>query len=286
MDIHPATTPGAVSLTVSKLSRSLSFYQENLGFQLHRQEEKRAFLGAGGADLLILNENPKARPLRRGQTGLYHFAILTPSRFALAQSLKQLADTQTPVQGFADHNVSEAIYLPDPDGNGIEIYRDRPRSEWEYVDGKIRMGTDPLNLDAVMVELKNKEAVWKGLYPETVIGHVHLHVSDLKPAQHFYCDVLGFNLMLRYGPSALFVSAGGYHHHLGLNTWAGVGAPPPPADSIGLNWYEIVLPDQAALDEVVNRVKAAEIAVEERSDGVLVRDPSENGILLKSAVQG
>lgn len=277
--IHAATTMGAVSLTVRDLARSLEFYQHNLGFKLHRQEGKQAHLGAGDADLLILNENPAAPPLRRGQTGLYHFAVLTPSRVALAQSLQRLAETQTPIQGFADHNVSEAIYLADPDDNGIEIYRDRPRSEWKYENDKIKMGTDPIDLDGILAELEGQNLPWTGLSPDTIIGHVHLHVSDIKSAEAFYCGVLGFDLMLRYGPSASFVSAGGYHHHLGLNTWAGVGAPPP--DSIGLIWYAVVLPDQGALDEVVSRVKIAGAPIEAHEEGTLVRDPSQNGILLK-----
>jgi catechol 2,3-dioxygenase len=279
--IHAATTMGAVSLTVRDLARSLEFYQHNLGFKLHHQEEKQAYLGAGGADLLILNENPAARPLQRGQTGLYHFAVLTPSRVALAQSLQRLAETQTPIQGFADHNVSEAIYLADPDGNGIEIYRDRPRSEWEYDNGKIKMATNPIDLDGILAELNGQSLSWIGLHPDTVIGHVHLHVSDIKSAEAFYCGVLGFDLMLRYGPSASFVSAGGYHHHLGLNTWAGAGAPSPPPDSIGLIWYAVVLPDQGALDETISRVKIAGAPIEAHEEGSLVRDPSQNGILLK-----
>lgn len=280
--IHAATTMGAVSLTVRDLARSLEFYQHNLGFKLHRQEGRKAQLGAGDADLLILNENPAAPPLRRGQTGLYHFAVLTPSRVALAQSLRRLAETQTPIQGFADHNVSEAIYLADPDGNGVEIYRDRPRGEWEYDNGKIKMATDPIDLDGILAELNGQNLPWTGLHPDTVIGHVHLHVSDIKSAEAFYCGVLGFDLMLRYGPSASFVSAGGYHHHLGLNTWAGVGASPPPPDSIGLIWYAVVLPDQEALDEVVTRVKVAGAPIETHADGFLVHDPSQNGILLKT----
>lgn len=281
MKLHPLTTIGSVHLTVTSLDRTLNFYQHNLGFKLHRREENTAYLGAGGKDLLILHENPAAKVVRRGHTGLYHFAILTPSRFHLAQSLQRLAETQTPVQGFSDHNVSEAIYLADPEGNGIEIYRDRPREEWEYHNGVLKMGTDPLDLGSILAELDGKNAVWNGLHPDTVIGHVHLHVASIRDAEAFYVDTLGFDLVIRYGHTASFVSAGGYHHHLGLNIWAGAGAPPPPPDAAGLKWYDIVLPDSAELDKVLNRLQAAGIAIEEKPDGFLVRDPSQNSILLK-----
>lgn len=279
--IHPQTRIGAVSLTVHNLERSLNFYQQNLGFKLHRRENGTAYLGAGKEDLLVLHENPSAVPLRRRQTGLYHFAILTPSRVALAKSLQHLAETQTPVQGFADHLVSEAIYLADPDGNGIEIYRDRPREEWPMKNGIVEMATDPLDLDSILAELEGKDVIWTGLHPDTVIGHVHLHVSTLPETETFYGGVLGFDMMVRWNDAALFMSAGGYHHHLGLNVWAGVGAPSPPADSIGLTYYEVVLPNQADLDAVLNRIKAQGIAVEEKPNGYLVHDPSQNGILLR-----
>ncbi len=279
--IHPETRIGAVHLTIPNLEKSLAFYQQNLGFKLHRRENSIAYLGAGGEDLLVLHENPQARPLRRGQTGLYHFAVLTPSRLALAKSLQHLADTQTPVQGFADHNVSEAIYLPDNNGNGIEIYRDRPRSEWEFIDGTLKMGTEPLDLESILAELDTQDNAWAGLLPETVIGHIHLHVARLPETQAFYGGVLGFDLMVNYGHSALFMSAGGYHHHLGLNVWAGIGAPPPPTDSVGLKWYEVMLPDRAALESVLDRVKAAGLPIEEIFNGFLVLDPSQNGVLLR-----
>jgi len=150
--IHPDAKIGAVHLTVANLDRSLDFYQNQLGFKLHRREGDTARLGAGGRDLLVLTQIPEA-PHPRGTTGLYHFAILVPSRLELARSLRRIAETRTPVQGFSDHLVSEAIYLPDPDGNGIEIYRDRPRDEWPRDDGRLRMATDPLDIDGILAEL-------------------------------------------------------------------------------------------------------------------------------------
>lgn len=279
--IHPATNIGYVHLTVAGLDRSLAFYQENLGFQLHRRDGDTAYLGAGGPDLLVLTERPGARVVS-GVTGLYHFAILTPSRVALAQSLRHLAETRTPVQGFSDHWVSEAIYLADPDGNGIEIYRDRPRSEWPRQNGQLQMATDPLDLQSILAELEAQPAPspWAGLEPETVIGHVHLHISTIPSAEAFYVGTLGFDLIMRYGPSASFASAGGYHHHLGLNTWAGVNAPPPSSDAAGLRYFTINLPDSAALTEVVERIQQARLAFQEKDGVVFLRDPAQNGVVL------
>jgi len=173
--------------------------------------------------------------------------------------------------------VSEALYLADVDGNGIEIYRDRPRDEWPFVNGRLQMGADPIDLN----ELASQAAsTGSGLARATVIGHVHLHVSRLEEAYRFYVDVLGFELMQRYGPSALFVSAGGYHHHVGLNTWAGVGAPPPPPGAIGLKHFDVVFSSDAARDEAVARIADAGIATEQVDGGVLVRDPAKNAMRL------
>ncbi len=283
--LHPDTTLGQVQLTVSDLERSLAFYQQALGFKVHRRDATAgtAWLGAGGPDLLVLTELPGAKH-SRGTTGLYHFAILTPSRLELAHSLKRIAETRTPVEGFADHHVSEAIYLPDPDGNGIEIYRDRPRAGWRDANGNFRMGTDPLDIDGVLSELDSNNGQrreWNGLDPATKLGHMHLHMRSIPEAKTFYCDVLGFDLLMNIG-SALFVSAGGYHHHIGLNTWQGVGAPPPPPGSVGLRYFTVHLPDQTELDKVLDRVRAAGAPVEEHPQGTLVRDPSQNAIVLSN----
>lgn len=280
--IHPQTKIGAVALTISDLARSLAFYQANLGFQLHRQADRVAHLGAGGPDLLILHEEPDApRPGPRS-TGLYHFAILVPSRRHLAQSLRQLAASRTPVQGFADHLVSEAIYLADPDGNGIEIYRDRPRQEWRYEQGRLQMATDPLDLDGLLAEPPPANTPRPGLDPATIIGHVHLQVSRLPETEQFYRDLLGLELVTRYGAMASFFAAGGYHHHIGTNTWAGVGAPPPPAGAIGLRWYSLELPDQASLAELAHRLQEAGIATTPTAGGLYLRDPAGNGIIVRS----
>jgi catechol 2,3-dioxygenase len=275
--IDPQTAIGPVSLTISKLDRSVRFYEAHLGFAIHRREERTVCLGAGGPDLLVLSQCETA-PRVRGTTGLYHFAVLVPSRADLARALRRIVETDTVLQGAADHGVSEALYLADPDGNGIEVYRDRPRADWPRVGGQLRMGADPLDVEAILADDPGRDG--RGLSPETVMGHVHLHVSRLDEAERFYVDQLGFDVTQRYGPSALFVSAGGYHHHIGLNTWAGVGAPPPPPGAIGLRHFVVRLPDEAARSSVSDRLRAANIAIETRDDGLLVRDPAGNAILL------
>jgi catechol 2,3-dioxygenase len=279
MPLPPQTTVGTVSLTVSNLERSLAYYQNNLGLALQSQEKDTARLGAGENTFLILTEEPGARPPGR-TTGLYHFAILTPSRVALAQSLRRLIETRTSVSGFADHGVSEAIYLSDPDGNGIEIYRDRPRAEWPIKNGELQMVSDPLDLQGILDELREQDAPWTGLHPDTVLGHMHLHVADIPQAVQFYRDVIGLDLMQYFGNSAGFLSAGGYHHHLGINTWNGIGAPPPAPGSAGLRWYSLILPNRDEVDQVVNRVRAAGIPFEERAEGVALRDPAQNMLVL------
>ena len=226
---------GQVSLTIRDLDRSLSFYRDVLGFV----ELGSGRLGsAGGRVLIELHERKDAAAKPRRSAGLYHVAILVPSRAALGRSLRRLAERRWPISGAADHLVSEALYLDDPDGLGIEIYRDRSRQSWRVANGELAMATDPLDLQAIAAE-PGAEAPWSGLEAETIIGHVHLHVPHLDTAEAFYCGRIGFDPIVRRYPGALFVSAGGYHHHLGLNTWAGVGAPPPPENAVGLRSFTL-----------------------------------------------
>ncbi|HKT81519.1 MAG TPA: VOC family protein, partial [Vicinamibacterales bacterium] len=232
-DLHPRTAIGAVHLTIADLERSVEFYRRHLGFAVHDRRGDTVWCGAGGPPLLVLTEDRAARPRQNGTTGLYHFAILVPTRIDLARGLRNLIASNSALDGFADHGVSEAIYLADPDGNGIELYRDRPRAEWPRRNGHLHMGTGPLDTEGLLDELSAESSTTFLLPAGTVIGHVHLHVRDLAEAEYFYAGVLGFDVMQRYGRAALFVSAGGYHHHVGLNTWAGVGAPPPAPESVG-----------------------------------------------------
>lgn len=280
--LDPKTHIGLVSLTVASLARSLHFYQHNIGLTLLRQESGTVYLGAGNAELLALTEQSGAHAVR-GHTGLYHFALRLPSRLDLARALANLTQTKTPLQGFSDHSVSEAIYLADPDGNGIEIYRDRLRDEWPVVNGRLHMDTKPLNIPSLMAELKPAASPWQGMPAGTTMGHIHLHVSHLEKAVNFYTEVLGFDLVMRYGPSAAFVSAGGYHHHIGLNTWASVGAPPPPAEATGLHWYTVTLPTLNTQNELICRLQQANIPFETETHALLVRDPAHN--LIRLAVE-
>ncbi len=281
--IHPDTRLTRLQLNVSDLERSIAFYRQALGLQLLHQEDHNARLGAGTHDFLWL-EGGHTRPRNPRETGLYHFAILVPSRPALAKWLRHMAETQTPIQGMADHLVSEAVYLSDPDDNGIEVYRDRPRAEWPTeASGKLRMATDPLDVEGLMVELSRQPTEWQGMDPQTRLGHIHLQVSFIPASEDFYCNVLGFDLVTRYGPAASFVSAGGYHHHIGMNTWAGEGAPPPPAESVGLRNFVIQLPNAQELERIASRVKQAGIALDETPEGLALSDPSHNRILLTAA---
>jgi len=284
-----ATTLGAAHLIVTDLDRSVRFYTETLGFTTREIQGDTAYLAAGGtgpsgdeAPWLRLTALPGARPKPRRSTGLYHIAILTPNRHALAHSLRRIAEARYPMQGASDHLVSEALYLADPDGNGLEIYRDRPRADWPLVDGKLAMGSEPLDLERLLAEGMANSIAQTRLEPATRLGHVHLHVADLDAAVNFYAGVLGFDIMARMGNSAAFLSAGGYHHHLGLNTWAGVGAPPPPADAVGLRGFEIVLPARADLDQVLERAHGAGIDIADHQHMTEVRDPSGNAVWLRT----
>lgn len=226
---------GQVSLTVRDLARSLSFYRDVLGFE---DRGGGRLAPAGGRVLIELHERKDAIARPRRSTGLFHFAILVPSRAALGRSLR-LSDSGWPITGASDHLVSEALYLDDPDGLGIEIYRDRPHESWQRLpDGQVAMATDPLDLQSVHDE-PGAETAWNGLDAGTIMGHVHLHVPHLDTAEALYCDRIGFEPILRRYSGALFVAAGGYHHHVGLNTWAGVGAPPPPENAVGLRSFTI-----------------------------------------------
>jgi catechol 2,3-dioxygenase len=269
---------GAVHLTVSDLDRSLDYYQRAIGLQVRERENGTAHLGAGGEDLLVLYEQPDAEPAPRN-TGLFHFALLVPSRHDLARWLVHAANGQIALEGMSDHLVSEAIYLRDPDWHGIEIYRDRPRSEWEREGEFVKMATIPLDVQGVLSALDGGETEFEQIAPGTTMGHVHLQVADVPAAEQFYGDLLGFDLQARYGSQATFLSAGGYHHHLGANTWNSRGAAPPPPGSAALRHATVLLPDESELDRVAGRVPDAEPAAD--ADGVVVRDPSQNALLLQ-----
>jgi catechol 2,3-dioxygenase len=279
------TTLGPVRLTVSQLDRSRAFYERAIGLRATELDDGTLALGAGdGPPLIELLGDTSAPRLNRRAPGLYHLAILVPTRRDLAFALARLAQTRWPLDGASDHLVSEALYLSDPDGNGIEIYRDRPRDEWPRSGDQLQMATLPLDLDSLLDELRDVSELQAQAPAGTRIGHVHLQVADLAGAEAFYHGVLGFDVMVRGYPGALFVSAGGYHHHVGLNTWHSADAPPALAGSVGLRSFTVELPSERELAAVLARVRAAGIATSEVPGGVLVRDPFGSGVLLSAAV--
>ena len=279
--IDPDTALGPVRLTVADLDRSRTFYERAIGLRAAELEDGKLGLGAPGEPALIELRGDSAAPrLNRRAPGLYHLAVLVPSRLDLAVALARLAQAHWPLDGASDHLVSEALYLSDPDGNGIEIYRDRPRAEWPRAGDQLQMSTLPLDLDDIIGELRAASELQAEMPTGTRIGHVHLQVSDLGEAEAFYHGVLGFDVMVRGYPGALFVSAGGYHHHIGLNTWHSASAAPAPAGSVGLRSFTVELPDERELAAVLARVTSAGIPTAEEPGGVLVRDPSANAVLL------
>ena len=290
--IHPATRIATVSLKVFNLENQIAFYQQALGFQLHWRENNRAGLGAGGADLLHLTEEPNLKRYNR-VTGLYHFAVLFPNRRELARALARLMVLKHPNYP-TDHIMTKTTYLDDLEGNGIELYCESPEDGmWslvngEYVtrraDGSLSDGREPLDVDALLSHLKEDDRLDVPIPPETRMGHIHLHVRNIDEAVDFYHGVIGFDVMgVAKAFRMAFVSAGGYHHHVGLNTWQGEGAPPPPADAAGLRHFTVQLPDQKALDEVVSRVQKAGIPANQTDEGLLLYDPSQNGVVLRVA---
>ncbi|MFC4103372.1 VOC family protein [Paenibacillus xanthanilyticus] len=274
--LHPDLKLGEVKLKVSDLTRSIRFYEEVVGLKLLTSEGNMASLGVdGSAPLLVLEEIRDAVVLpRRSASGLYHFAILLPTRQALGQALRNLVASGIHI-GQADHLVSEALYIADPDNNGIEIYRDRPRNEWpREANGQVKMASDPIDWDGLLQEAEGRE--WEGLPAGTVIGHVHFHVGDLAAAKAYYCDTVGFDIATDgwRQMGALFIAAGGYHHHIGLNLWAGQGAPPAPANAVGLAYFTVVLSGADELERVTARLREAGVAVESRDDASFATDSS------------
>lgn len=277
--IAPQTTVGPVHLTVSEMERSLAYYGGVVGLELLERGERHSSLGAGGRELLRLIEEPGARP-GAGYTGLYHFALLVPARADLARWLAHAARDRVALVGLSDHFVSEAIYLSDPDGHGIEIYWDRPREVWE---GRVaaRLTTLPLDADDLLAELQDpRSEPFEGLPAQTVMGHVHLKVANVAESVAFYRDVVGFALMAQLGRSAAFLSAGGYHHHLGANSWESDGASAPPRGTAALRHATLLLPEDEERDRLLARIEQAGRPVEQSAEGAVVRDPSGNGWLL------
>jgi catechol 2,3-dioxygenase len=263
---------GQVRLQVSDLAQSLDYYTTVLGLRSRESSPGSAALHAEGdaSPLVELVERRGIAPVRaNSRLGLYHFAILLPNRAALGRFLAHLVRTGARL-GAADHLVSEALYLRDPDGLGIEVYADRPRSTWRRVNGELAMATDPLDTAGVIAAGEGES--WTGIPAGTVMGHVHLHVGDIDDASRFYHGAIGFDRVVRSYPGALFLSAGGYHHHLGVNTWAAGAAPASDDDARLLEW-RIVLPAESDVKAVTDRLEAAGHAVVHDRAGWLAKDP-------------
>jgi catechol 2,3-dioxygenase len=291
--IHPATKIASVSLIVANLDNQIAFYCQALGFTLHYREGGEATLGTGERKLLHLVEQPGFKRYR-GVTGLYHFAVLFPDRRELARVMARLFAMKY-LNYPTDHIMTKTTYLDDPEGNGIELYCESPEDgSWsmasgEFVtrraDGTLSDGREPLDVKTLFSHLKEDDRLDVPIPKETRIGHVHLHVRDVDEAVDFYHGIIGFDVMGAAKTfQAAFVSAGGYHHHVGLNTWQGEGAPPPPADAVGLRHFAVELPNQDALDEVNARVEEAGIPANQTKEGLLMYDPSQNGVLLTKKI--
>jgi catechol 2,3-dioxygenase len=295
--IHPDTRLGPIVLRVRDVQQSLTFYQDILGFHLMGGGADfgtgRPAVAAGhavlaaadGEPLVTLRQTPGAAPVPHA-SGLYHFAVLLPTRAALGRVLQRLMDSGIRF-GQSDHLVSEALYLSDPDGNGIEIYRDRPRADWTWHGGRVEMTVAPLDLPGVLEEAKRAGRAAAGTDGEmpggTRIGHIHLQVSDVEKAVKFYHDILGFDITASY-QGAAFLSAGGYHHHLGLNSWNSRGAPAAPAGSAGLETFTILSPSTDERDKIGRRLAEAGVATAREGENLLARDPWNIGIELAAAV--
>jgi catechol 2,3-dioxygenase len=279
------TRLGPVRLQVADLGRSLKFYETVLGLRSVQQNQRRAFLTAAEDDtpLIELREHPGARAVpRRGSLGLYHFAILLPDRPSLGRFIRHLGNIGAPA-GASDHLVSESLYLQDPDNLGIEVYADRPRGTWRRVGRELMMATDPLDIESLLRAAG--DVPWTSMPAGTSIGHVHLHVGNLEDAAAFYSEAIGFDRMVWHYPGALFLAAGGYHHHLGANTWAGSGAAAPADQDAQLLEWTIELPDDASLSAAGESLSQAGYSAEwaaEKSQ-LVSRDPWGTQVRLVAA---
>ncbi|MEK4137164.1 VOC family protein [Kurthia sp. FSL E2-0154] len=268
-----------VTLKVSNLSRSIDFYTEIIGFRVLQQEEGRVTLTADGQHALItLVEVPNAQFVR-GATGLYHFALLLPSRKDLGNLIQHFIQKNVQI-GAGDHDVSEALYLSDPDGNGIEMYIDRPTDTWKWdSNGQVYMTTDPVQFQSV---LREADGTWSGLPIDTVMGHIHLSVRNLQESEDFYTSLLDYAVVSRYGGQALFISTGGYHHHIGLNTWHSEGAEALPKDAVGIQSYTVQLPDQDYAVNLKKRFVEQNMEIKEQENIFSIIEP--NGIEVKFTI--
>lgn len=287
--IHPDTGIGLVHLSVINLDRQIKFYKTAIGFKLHWRSGASAGLGAGKRDLLLLTEEPDARRYQ-GTTGMYHFAILLPSQRELARVISRLMTMRYP-NAPTDHVMTKTTYLDDPEGNNIEIYAESPEDGImgvvngsilvQRVDGTFSNGREPLDLERLFAQMEENESLEEEVPAETKLGHVHLYTTSLEKSLTFYHQIVGLDNM---GVSAEFrmgmVSAGGYHHHIGFNTWKGEGAPPVPEDALGMRYFTLILPNVDELSKTKDRIQLAGVEINESAEGILLQDPSQIKLML------
>lgn len=268
-----------VTIKVQELKRSIPFYKNIVGFQVLEQSETKAVLTANGTTpLLTLEKRGEVVPKLPRTTGLYHFAILLPNRKELGKFINHLTEQRFQITGAANHEISEALYFNDPEGNGIEVYCDTPPSSWRWQNGLIRATNSQLDFESIAADAKGE--LWTGLPQDTLMGHIHLHVSDIKKAERFYHQGLGLDVVIRMGDHALFFSTGGYHHHIGVNIWNGTGAPQPQINSVGLQNFTINFPNEKAKQTIVQNLQSLQYSVSQIDGNYVTKDPSGNEIIL------
>lgn len=283
MNFHqkPVTYTDEVGLKVLDLDGMKKFYQEIIGFEVISEEGNEVQLGTDGKSLLSLIAAEGIVPKKGRYSGLYHFAILLPNRKELGKILLHLQNQGIRV-GSSDHLVSEALYLSDPEGNGIEIYSDRDPEEWSWSNGEVAMTVDPIDAEGILREAGLANESWSGMPSGTLMGHVHLHVSNLPEAQKFYTEGIGFEVVTEMGGQALFLSDQKYHHHIGLNIWNGIGIPALPENEAGLDFFTLVFAEEAKRSEMANRLRALSAEVTEADGYWETQDPA--GITIRLAV--
>lgn len=268
-----------IRLKVLDIEKSKEFYTKIMGFKVLESNKKEITFTTDGINSILSITQPKdVVPKLPRRTGIYHFALLLPSRKDLGLFLKHIRDNDYPIIGGSNHGVSEAVYLQDPDDNGIEVYSDIDSSLWKWKENQISMVSDPLDYKGIIDE--TGESKWSGIPKDTIIGHIHLHVGDLEKAKDFYCNGLGFDLVMNMANSALFLSSAGYHHHIGLNIWNGINAPSLPDNSVGMEYYTLVFPDETTRENKINNLKHMGYDVFNKNSLIFTKDPSNNLVQL------